>query len=410
MAEPAIPTPTPTAWRPRIAQGLAGTLLFLGAWIVVPAPLHALLPLSVGAPETAHLLLVSGLIVALLALADVHRSRVARFALLVAVAALILPVVVISSVPGVITSSDRAMTQALGVGYVETIAPTTRERLRPSPVSIRDLFLGLPSGDVRITAGVAFSNAGGETLAVDVYQPADGGTYPVVVQIYGGGWRSGTRGSNATFARALAAAGYVVFAIDYRHTPRWQWPAQLDDVRAALAWIKAHGGEYGADTHRIVMLGRSSGAQLALISGITAGDPDIRAIVAFFSPVNLTQGYREPGFPDTLGLRDLERAFIGGTPDDKADAYRDASPITYADRPHPPVLLVNGGQDRIVYAHYGAALHERLRVSGRSTMLVIPWANHAFDEVPFGPSGQLALYYSERFLGWATNSSRADLN
>ncbi len=152
------------------------------------------------------------------------------------------------------------------------------------------------------------------------------------------------------------------------------------------------------------MFGRSSGAQLALISTITANDPDIRGIVAFFSPVNLTEGYREPGFPDALGLRDLERAFIGGTPDDKPDAYRDASPITYADRPHPPVLLINGGKDRIVYARYEAALHERLRRSGRSAMLTIPWANHAFDEVSFGPSAQLALFYSERFLGWVTTS------
>lgn len=299
------------------------------------------------------------------------------------------------------------MTATFGVGYLDTIAPDVRARLRPTPISVRDLFLTLPGVDVRVTRDLTFSTLGGEALALDVYRPLGDGVHPVVVQIYGGGWRSGSPRSNSAFARALAASGYVVFAIDYRHAPRWQWPAQLDDVRAALAWIKARGHEYGADAHRIVMFGRSSGAQLALISAITAADPDIRGVVAFFSPVNLTQGYREPGFPDTLGLRNLERAFIGGTPDEKPDAYRDASPISHADRPHPPVLLVTGGRDRIVYARYTATLHDRLRLSGRSTMLVLPWANHAFDEVAFGPSAQLVLYYSERFLGWVTAGAGA---
>lgn len=386
---------------------LAITLLFIGAWIVVPAPIYALLPLSVGAPELSHLLLVSGGLVLMLALADVHRSRVSRIAVLVALASLPLPLLVLTSVPGTIAASGRAMTASLGVGYLDTIPADVRARFRPSPISLRDLFLGLPNVGVRVTRGVTFSAPGGEALTLDVYQPADNDVHPIVVQIYGGGWRSGAPESNGAFGSALAASGYVVFAIDYRHAPRWQWPAQLDDVRAALAWIKAHGRDYRADVGRIVMFGRSSGAQLALISAITARDTDIRGIVAFFSPVNLTEGYREPGFPDTLGLRDLERAFIGGTPDGKPDAYRDASPITYADRPHPPVLLVNGGKDRVVYTRYAATLHERLRVSGRSTMLVLPWANHAFDEVSFGPSAQLALYYSERFLGWATAGANA---
>jgi acetyl esterase/lipase len=67
------------------------------------------------------------------------------------------------------------------------------------------------------------------------------------------------------------ARGFVVFAIDYRHAPQWPWPAQIEDVRAALGWVREHGGEYGADVSRLALLGRSAGAQLAMVAAYELG-------------------------------------------------------------------------------------------------------------------------------------------
>ena len=374
--------------------------LVLGVWIVVPAPISPLLPLSVGAPELSVWLAAVG--AAALALALL--SRAGRATIVMAGVALALPVWVLARIPGTTQSFDAAMTETLGRTYLDDVAPDARGRLRPSPISARELISGLPASDVEVSYGATFAASEDDTqqpLRVDVYRPRGISHAPAIVQTFAGGWRSGTRLNNAPMSRALAAQGFVVFAIDYRLTPRWQWPAQLDDVRAAVAWVKEHAAEYGADGNRLALLGRSSGAQLALIGGITSGDPAVRAIVALYSPVNLTSGYENPGFPDTLGLRELERAFIGGTPAEKPEAYRDASPISHADAPHPPVLLMSGGKDRIVYAEYSRTLYEHLRRSGTAVLLVIPWANHAFDEVPFGPSAQLEMYYAGRFLAWA---------
>lgn len=84
------------------------------------------------------------------------------------------------------------------------------------------------------------------------------------------------------------------------------------------------------------------------------------------------------------------------------DRYRAASPITYATRRLPPSLLIDGRRDHVVLPRFGAMLDERLRAAGTtSVFLDIPWADHAFDAVPNGPSGQLALYYTEQFLAWA---------
>jgi acetyl esterase/lipase len=193
-----------------------------------------------------------------------------------------------------------------------------------------------------------------------------------------------------------------VFAIDYRHAPRWRWPAQIEDVRAALAWIVQHGREYDADTDRLALLGRSAGAQLAMVAAYEPGAPLVRGVVSYYGPVALEDGYRNPPIPDPLGVRSIEEAFLGGTPAEVPVRYRDASPITYASRPLPPSLLIYGGRDHIVLSRFGALLDNRLRAAGStSVFLEIPWAEHAFDAVRNGPSGQLSLYYTERFLAWA---------
>jgi acetyl esterase/lipase len=173
-------------------------------------------------------------------------------------------------------------------------------------------------------------------------------------------------------------------------------------VRLALAWVRAHGREYGADVSRLALLGRSAGAHLAMLAGFDPAAAGISAVVSFYGPVDLVQGYRQPPVPDPIDTRRIEEAFLGGTLDQLPDRYRAASPIAYAARGVPPTLLVYGGRDHVVQPQFAHALDARLRDAGAvSVLLEIPWAEHAFDALPSGPSGQLALYFTERFLAWA---------
>ena len=265
-----------------------------------------------------------------------------------------------------------------------------------------DLFRGVDVGDARVTRGIVFAAPAGVRLMLDIYRPVDAGRYPAVVQIYGGAWQRGAPGDDAAFATYLAARGFVVFAIDYRHAPEWQWPAQIVDVRSALGWIHEHGAEYEADASRLALLGRSSGAQLAMVAAYGPAAVPIRAVVSYYGPVDLTDGYRRPPRPDPLDARSLEETLLGGTPDQVPDRYREASPISYVTRRLPPSLLIYGGRDHVVLPRFGAMLDDRLRAAGAtSVFLEIPWAEHAFDAIPNGPSAQLALYYTEQFLAWA---------
>jgi len=165
-----------------------------------------------------------------------------------------------------------------------------------------------------------------------------------------------------------------------------------------MQWVRDHAGEYGADATRMSLLGRSAGAQLAMRASQDPAAPPIRSVVSIYGPVDLADGYRSPPSPDPIDIRLLEREFLGGPPDERPREYADASPITRAGLPHPPVLIITGNRDHVVDPRFGPMLHRKLLESGTSVFLNLPWADHGFDFVAFGPSNQIALYYIQRFF------------
>jgi len=396
-------TPTPSLRALIIPALLIGVgTLCVALWIFIPGPTYLLLHLSVGAPEVSAVLMVLALVAFGLALPTMRRSTLSTIA-----AATALIAFGISATPllGSLTARrrfDRAMVEALGVRPLERVAPSVVAGMRPSPVSVRDLFLGIPTGEVRVTKGIAVASPTGVPLTVTVYQPLAQGSYPLLVQIYGGAWQRGTPASFANFARWLASRGYVVFAIDYRHAPAAHWPAQRDDVHTMLTWIRDHAAQYDADTARVAMMGRSAGAHLAMLAAYNDSTLRARAVVSYYGPVNLVEAYKHPPSPDPLEIRDVQEKLFGGPLEQFAEQYRTASPINSVRANLPPTLLVYGARDHIVEPRYGRMLADSLRARGNIALhLEIPWADHGFDEVFSGPSSQMALYYTERFLAWA---------
>jgi len=377
-------------------------LCLIAIWIVLP-PFHAgLLPLAVGAPEISPWLLLASLGVGAMTFNAAAVTPAARAAFAFAVVAALLSAYPLARTPFTLAAFDRAMEQRLGRDYLQQIPAATSAGLRGHALSPLDFVRGIARVDVLVRRGVEFANPGGVALTADVYRPPGAGPHPVLLQVYGGAWQRGAPADNASFATWFAARGYLVVAIDYRHAPAATWPAQLQDVRTALGWVLAHSAEYEADPSRIALVGRSAGAQLALVAAYQSGAQLVRAVVSYYGPTDLVEGWREPPRPDPLDIRSILEAYLHGTPDTAAARYRDASPVTYATSRVPPSLLVYGARDHVVEPRFGRELDERLREAGaRSVLLEIPWAEHAFDAVPNGVSGQIALYYTERFLAWA---------
>ena len=391
--------------RPRLALVLAGVSAFLAMWIVVPAPNRPLLPLAVGAPEISAWLLVVGVVGLVLALVDVRRRVLSRVAVVLALVGVGLAASPFARFARVADAAERSMHMALGGDYLTKIPVTTRARFLSAPLSLSVLFRGIPAptSPVTITRGVKMlrsdSVRDSVQLTMDVYQPDMPGVHPVLVQVYGGAWARGEPADFAEFAQYIAAQGYVVFAIDYRHAPQFVFPAQIDDVRYALRALSANAPRWHADMTRLALIGRSAGAHLAMLAAYATDAQPVRGVIDYYGPVDLVEGYRHPPVPDPLRVQQVEEAFLGGTPDAMLDRYHSASPITLVTRKLPPTLLIYGGRDHIVEPRFGELLAGRLQAEGGTVIHVqIPWAEHAFDNVPNGPSGQLARYVTERFL------------
>ena len=270
--------------------------------------------------------------------------------------------------------------------------------MRPLPVVPGDLVRGINAGDARVTSGVEFARPDGHPLTLTIIGQHPPGAFRSSFRFMVAPGCAEHQTTTALFARYFASRGHVVFAIDYRHAPRWRWPAQILDVRSALAWIRTHAAEYDGDASRLVLLGRSAGAQLALIAAYEGTPADVVGVVSFYGPTDLVEGWRSPR-PDPFDVRAVLETYLGGTPDQVPEPYRAASPLTYVSAKVPPTLLLYGSRDHIVEAQFGRMLNDRLRAAGATSFLLeLPWSEHAFDALPNGLGGQVSLYYVERFL------------
>jgi acetyl esterase/lipase len=245
-----------------------------------------------------------------------------------------------------------------------------------------------------------FAHAGtADALTLDFYR-ADGNTRaPCVMVVHGGGWDSGDRTQLAALNSHLARRGFAVAAVSYRLAPAAVWPAQRDDVRAAIVYLKNHATELGIDPTRLVLLGRSAGGHIAEAVAYDGSDATIRGVIALYAPADLHFAWKHTSERDVLDSFKLIRQLTGGTPETVAGNFDSASPYLHVKRGSVPTLLMHGTIDSLVWRRQSERLAERLDSQGVPHVFVeLPWATHAFDVNPRGPGGQLSAFAIEWFL------------
>jgi acetyl esterase/lipase len=300
---------------------------------------------------------------------------------------------------------ERSMCEGFGADYEQHIPAEALRRASPEPFSLMNtLGAHLRQSPVRQTDDVPYAVRPTRKLHMDIYQPPESGdkSYPAVLVLHGGGWRNGDKGVYfAPIHRYIASQGYVVFDAQYRFTQEARWPAQLEDVRDALRWIRANAAAYEVDPQRIVLMGRSAGGHLALQAAYRAlddyTDTNVSGVIAYYAPTNLK----------ITGAEHDERvvALTGGTSYEFPDIYTDASPLEFAQGAHlPPTLLIHGYHDDVVSPVHTELLLNRLRLNRTpAAALRLPWARHGFDAVMIGIGAQMTQYYVDRFLAWSVN-------
>jgi len=258
------------------------------------------------------------------------------------------------------------------------IAAAARAQTPPS--------FGPPPG-IRYEVGIPFGKGGDVELKLDLAMPAQvRGRLPAVVCIHGGHWRTGRRELCGPMTFFLAEAGYVAVTVSYRLAPAHPFPAQLEDVKCAVRWLRANAETYHVDPDRIGAFGLSSGGHLAMM--LAATDPSagfegtggfpkqssrVQAAVSYGGALDLTAKYWQRL---TTGML---VDFLGAPYAEAPERYRQASPIEYLDAPDPPVLLFHGDKDYLVPMEQAERFVAKLKDAGGSARLrVVQEAGHVW--------------------------------
>ena len=253
-----------------------------------------------------------------------------------------------------------------------------------------------------VQTDVEFGNVKGRALKLDVIRYRDQKVRPAVIFYHGGSWSGGSKDEFGDLRMRLAQHGYVVFSVDYRLSGEAIFPAQVEDCKCAVRWLRAHAQEYGVDPRRIGAWGSSAGAHLAALLG-TAGDAKdlegsggfseyssrVQAVVDMYGPSDFTATSTAtipkslpldaPNHPDNP--KSAVARFLGGPLSQVPEQGRRASVTTYVSPDDCPFLILHGDHDALVPLQQSKLLAEILTKAGvPNKLLVFPGGVHGLKE------------------------------
>jgi acetyl esterase/lipase len=226
--------------------------------------------------------------------------------------------------------------------------------------------------EIEITNDIVYGKVGGEELKLDLASPKGlDRAVPAIVVIHGGGWMQGRRQDMTPFMKAAASRGFVSTTISYRFAPKHRFPAQIEDVKCSVRYLRANAERLKIDPKRIGAIGVSAGAHLSMMLGTLdssdglegdGGNPEqsskVQAVVSYVGPVNLARA----SYTDTQ--TQILDAFLGGKPLQKQDDCRRASPITYVNKGDAAMLLFFGTKDPLIQSDQAMQMSEALTAAG----------------------------------------------
>jgi acetyl esterase/lipase len=241
-----------------------------------------------------------------------------------------------------------------------------------------------------LVADIRYGDAEGNLL--DLHLPARAqAPAPILFWSGGSGWmRNDGKDTAALIAPHFNALGYAVAGVSIRSSAQATFPAQLEDVDAALHWLGAHAAEHGLDAGALATMGNSSGGWVATMAALATAHP-VRAVVDLFGPTDflVMDAHMIDGGEFFNGLLDIdgghddarspESALVGGAIHERVEACNAASPLRHVRAGAPPMLIVHGQADPIVPHHQSELLFAALTAHGNTARFYsIPGAKHEY--------------------------------
>ena len=265
--------------------------------------------------------------------------------------------------------------------------------------------------DAKVLPGLAYVENGHAQQKLDLYLPAQP-KGPLLVWIHGGGWRGGDRANPPGLA--LVKNGVAVASIEYRFSQHAIFPAQIEDCKAAIRWLRAHAKEYGYRDDLVAAWGASAGGHLVALLAVTGQVRDfdvganleqssaIQCGLDWFGPSDFPN--YDPNLPEPMIQRENPNSVIaqllGGPVSGKLKLARRASPVTWATKGAAPLLIMQGTKDPLVPLDQSQRLADKLKSVGADVTLdVIEGAGHGGPQ--FTTAEKLNLIFEFLTKHWA---------
>lgn len=295
-----------------------------------------------------------------------------------------------SQVPAIL---DEALSNGLSDSHTTALADLGRSDVTwPRTEMLHPFRFRTPA--VEVERDIAFTQYGRRGL-LDIYRPADHANLkdaPVLLQVHGGAWILGQKDQQGLpLMHEMAARGWVCVAINYRLAPRDPFPAQVIDVKHAIAWVKEHIAEYGGDPDYIAITGGSAGGHLTALAALTAGDESLQpgfedadtSVQLAVPHYGVYDMAGSTGLATAVGMRDefLAKKVFRKTWAEDPEAFEAASPILRITPDAPDFFVLHGDTDTLVDVNQARLFVERLREVSKNSVSYaeFPGAQHAYE-------------------------------
>jgi acetyl esterase/lipase len=250
--------------------------------------------------------------------------------------------------------------------------------LAPAPTRAQDVAADTPltapkPANVRIYPDLAYVQGGSPRQKLDLYlpSPVPADPLPLIVYLHGGGWKKGSKADGRRFAFRMVARGYAVACVGYRLSSEELFPAQLEDGKAAVRWLRDNAARYRLDPEHVGVMGVSAGGFLAVMMGVTRSTQlfdvgehlgqasGVQGVCEFFGPTDLVRLHEYSTAARTPQADEIVK-LLGGDPHVQKIQARKSSPLTYLDGVAPPFLIIQGTNDTVIPPEQSRLLYDAL--------------------------------------------------